>query len=79
MTLPASPFSPQAISQAINTALNQAPVLPPGKSGALIVMATPEGVKAIVAAKIDDHWEFSAEGDYHGGAISGGVSVIASW
>ncbi len=77
--MPDSPFSPEAIQKAVIDHLNQDPILPVGKSGALIVMATTDGVKAILAAKVGEHWEFDGTAAWHGGEVYAGVSVVASW
>jgi hypothetical protein len=74
----ASPFSQAAIQTAVAQALTQTP-LPPGKTAAIVAMVTTEGIRAVVVAKFDDHWTATAEVEYHGGAIAGGVSVVASW
>ncbi len=73
-----SPFSQNAILRVLAT-LNDSAIVPAGKRGALLVLATTEGVQAVVATKLDDHWSFHAEADYSGGKVAAGVSVIASW
>ncbi len=76
-----SPFSQDAIRKAVIDSLNLEPILPPGKQGALIVTAYSgdNTVRAIFAAKVGEHWQFDGEADWHGGAVSAGISVIASW
>ncbi len=74
-----SPFSNAAIREAIGAALAQAAVLPPDKRGALIITATTDGVQGIFAAKVNDHWQFDGTATYHGGEITAGVQLIASW
>ncbi len=75
---PTSPFSPASIRDAVAQALTQTP-LPDGKTVAIVAMVTTDGIKAVVVAKFDDHWTATGEVEYHGGAIAGGVSVVASW
>ncbi len=74
-----SPFSNAAIREAIGAALAQAAVLPSDKRGALIITATTAGVQGIFAVKVGEHWQFDGTAEWHGGSVSAGVSVIASW
>ncbi len=74
-----SPFSPDAIRRAVVDTLNQAPILPADKRGALVVLATTDGVRAVLASKVNDHWDVAAEAEYTGGEVAAGISVIASW
>lgn len=74
-----TPFSLDAIHQAIASALHTSP-LPSDKRFALIATASTDGgVQAILATKVDDRWTFSGEVEYHGGEVSAGASLIASW
>lgn len=72
------PFSPAAIHEAISTVMSQS-ALPPGKKLALIAMASPDGVKGILAAKVGEHWTLTEEVEYHGDQFSAGASLVASW
>lgn len=78
--LPApSPFSPAKVQSAIQQALITNPV-PAGKNRALVVMAGTEGVKAVIAAKVGEHWTYAGEAEWHaGGDFSAGAQVTASW
>ena len=77
---PASnPFSASSIHQALQDAvLND--MVPTGKTTALLVTATTDGLKAYLATKLDDHWQIGAGGDWHyDGHVSAGVQLVASW
>lgn len=56
-------------------------VIPDGKRGALLVVADEQGARALVAAKLGDHWKVAAGGGvpWSGGKPSGWVGVMGAW
>lgn len=66
-----------AVKQSIADAFS---AVPDGKRGALIVVADEHGARAMLAAKIGEHWLVAAEGAKPwAGPVTGTVSVQASW
>jgi hypothetical protein len=54
--------------------------IPEHKRGALVVVANHEGVKAQVAAKIGDTWQFAAGGGVTWqGKLEGSVCIVGAW
>jgi hypothetical protein len=54
--------------------------VPDGKRGALVVIADEHGARAMVAARLGDHWKVAAgtSTPWHG-SISGTVAIEGSW
>jgi len=76
-------IEPGIISSSIERAVNDAlKAVPPEKKGALLAVATTEGVRAVVAAKLDDDGDWKMAGwvgkDWTG-PVSGGIAVMGSW
>jgi hypothetical protein len=54
--------------------------VPEGKRGALLVLATEDGVTAHVAAKLGDHWKVAAGcGTTWQGKVNGSVAIMGAW
>lgn len=54
--------------------------VPAGKRGALLVIADEQGARAMLAARLGEHWKVCAGGGvpWHG-PITGQVAVMGSW
>ncbi len=78
-TLPVK-FTPESLQKAVQTALMNDPDLPPGHKGAFVTVATHEGVKAVVATKLNDHWTVTGEVVLPwAGGLNYGATVKATW
>ena len=54
--------------------------IPDGKRAVLIAVATEDGAKVQVAAKLDDVWKVAAGGGYDwGGELHGSVMLVGEW
>lgn len=54
--------------------------VPDGKRGALVVIADEHGSRALLAAKLGDHWKVAAGGGADwAGPVTGTVAVVGSW
>lgn len=54
--------------------------IPPGQTGALIVIADQNGARAQMAWKINDRWKVANEvGSTWHGKVEGRVAVVGSW
>ena len=77
VTLPPGPITPDlksAIEQAITDLLGDS------KRGAVIGVATRDGVVAGVAMRINDTWKVGADVEKAwGGPVSGRVMIMGSW
>lgn len=73
-----SPFSPSALQKAVETEVLAA--VPKGKRGALVAVATTEGVKVAVAARLPEGWQVMGvlEKPFEG-ALTGTAMVTKSW
>lgn len=74
-----APFTP--IADAVKRSITEAFLaVPDGKRGALLVIADAHGARAMVAARLDDHWKVAAatEKPWHG-PITGTVAIIGTW
>jgi len=66
-----------AVKRSITDALHQVPV---GKRGALLVLVDAQGARAMVAAKLGDHWKVAADtARPWEGPITGSVAIAGSW
>lgn len=73
-------FASDDLNKAIQSALNQPDIVPPGKKLALVAVAQADGtVKAAIAYRVGGHWQAGGEVEWHGGAIEGAAKVQASW
>jgi hypothetical protein len=72
-------FDAASVHSAVVSALQDADV-PPDHRNALTVVATPDGVKAVLSTKVGDHWQVDGvvgvSSDKH---VDGGVQVKATW
>ena len=72
-------FTNPAIQAAINHALSG---VSSDKRGVVLEVDVPEagGVKAVLAARLDDHWSIGLVGEYSGERkVSGGARVAFQW
>lgn len=72
-------FSNPAIKSAVEGALA---TVDPGKRGVILEVDIPEtgGVKAVLAARLNEHWSIGLVGAYHGSRkVSGGARVAFEW
>jgi len=80
MTL--SPFDPQALQLAVERTLADNPEIPEGAQGAFLTVANQEGIKAVIAVKINDRWQVQAAVSDRWADLSKvevGVSVKGTW
>ena len=73
------PFAIEALSHAVNAALQTAP---PEHDGASVSVSTAEGVKVVLAHRLNDHWSVIAAASHPAsgkGTLDYGVSVNGSW
>lgn len=76
-TVPAGPLS-AAVRAEIERQI--ADLVPPGRTGATLVVLDPAGAKAVVATKLGEHWTLAGEADVTwGGDVSGRVILTGSW
>lgn len=75
--VPAGPLS-AAVRAEIERRIGE--VVPPGRTGATIVVLDPHGVKATVATRIGDHWTLAGDVETTwGGDVSGRAILTGSW
>lgn len=74
-----APFDTASMRQAVTAALEAAPI-PEHERNAFALVATKDGVQAVVSSRLGDHWEVvgSVRVEYDGD-LSGGVVFKASW
>lgn len=73
-------FATDDLAKAVNAALSQPDLVPAGKKLALVAVAQADGsVKAAIAYRVGGRWQAGGEVEWHGGEISGGVKLAASW
>jgi hypothetical protein len=72
------PFSPSALQKAVEAELIKA--VPEGQNGALVAVATAQGVKVAIAARLPAGWEVLGvlEKPYEG-ALTGSAMVVRKW
>ncbi len=75
------PFGRTPIADSVKLAIDQAfATVPEGKRGALLVIADERGPRAMLAARLGDHWKVAAGGGVPwGGKVYGTAAVEASW
>lgn len=73
-------FSDSDIHDAVSQAVT-AGIVPADKTRALVVQGdTTNGIEAVFAQKVGDHWQFGGDAEWHGGGdFSAGAQVVASW
>lgn len=70
-------FTPDQVQHAIDETLVGVDT---GTKGALVVVATTEGVKAAVVHRIDNHWQIGLFGEWHASdGFKAGAKVQAQW
>lgn len=73
-------FDQTDLNKAIQTALTTTDIVPVGKKMALVAYGHPDGsVQAVIACRVGDHWQIGGDVDWHGGDVTGGAAVKASW
>lgn len=72
------PFSPKALQKAVEAELVKA--VPEGQNGALVAVATAQGVKVAVAARVGKGWDVLGvlEKPYDG-PLTGSAMVVKKW
>lgn len=72
-----SPFDPATIRKSVEDLVA---TMPPDAKGALVAVATMDGVKVAVAHKFNQDWKMVVQADvtYHG-EVDGQVKLIGSW
>jgi hypothetical protein len=76
------PISRTPIADSVRKAIADAlSAVPDGKRGALLVIADASGPRAMLAARLNDHWKVAAGGGvpWQGSWVTGTVAVEASW
>lgn len=53
-------FDSRALQHVVEQALTDSPEVPDGKRGAFLTVANQDGIKAIIAVKVDDRWTMKA-------------------
>lgn len=74
-------FSLASTAKSVHASLDEAfAAIPDGHRGAFFVLADETGARAVVAARIGDHWQLAAGADkpWHG-PVSGLVGLMGSW
>lgn len=81
MATPQNPFSPDSIASAVHSTLDAALAsIPDNKRGALLVLAGPEGMQVMAAARIGNNWQLAAgAGKPWDGPLTAHVAVAGSW
>ena len=78
--MPDSPFSQASLAKAVNDAFAVSSGIPVGHKGAFLTIVTTDGVKAVLAHKIDDHWVVTAEASHPwSGGLNAGATIQATW
>lgn len=75
-----SPFSPQSIATAVQSALGAADVsIADGKRHAIVTSYDGQSVRAAYAFKVGNVWSIAGHVEWHGEKPSLGVQAHASW
>lgn len=71
-------FSPSALQSAVRAAVTD--IVPEGKNGALVAVATTQGIKVAVAARGSNGWEVVGVLEkLHDGPLTGAAMVTKAW
>lgn len=71
-------FSPSALQTAVRAAVTD--IVPEGKNGALVAVATTQGIKVAVAARVGNGWEVVGVLEKpHDGPLAGAAQVTKVW
>lgn len=73
-------FSPAELDAAVKEAFVTATDIPPGHRGAFVTVADQDGVKAVLAQKLNDTWTVTGYVDHPWmGGLSYGATIQATW
>lgn len=74
-------FSPEALAKSVHATLDDAfQAIPDGKRAALLMTADTHSASALVAARINDHWQLAAGGTWEKDAKPiGKVALVGYW
>lgn len=73
-----TPFSPASLQQAVKAELVKA--VPEGQNGALVAVATTQGIKVAVAARLPSGWEVMGVLEKpHDGPLEGSAMLVKAW
>jgi hypothetical protein len=53
-------FDSRALQHLVEKTLTDSPEVPEGKRGAFLTVANQEGIRAVIAVKVDDRWTLKA-------------------
>ena len=71
-------FSPSSLQAAVRAAVTD--IVPEGKNGALVAVATTAGIKVAVAARMGNGWEVVGVLEkLHDGPLNGAAQVTRTW
>ena len=71
-------FSPSALQTAVRAAVTD--MVPADKNGALVAVATTQGIKVAVAARVGNGWEIVGVLEKpHDGPLEGAAMVTKTW
>lgn len=71
-------FSPSALQSAVRAAVTD--IVPEGKNGALVAVATTQGIKVAVAARVGNGWEVMGVLEKpHDGPLEGAAQIVRAW
>jgi len=73
-------FSPANLAKSVHDTLDEATAaIPPGRKSAILIDATNERVRMLLAIKAGDNWTIAGGADYDGAHVTGRVSIAGSW
>ena len=73
-------FSPAQLAKSVHATLDEATAaIPPSRKSAVLIDATQERVRLLLAIKAGDNWTIAGGGDYDGKHVQGKISVAGSW
>lgn len=73
-------FSPSVLAKSVHDTLDEATAaIPPGRKSAVLIDATQERVRLLLAIKAGDNWTIAGGADYDGNHVTGRVAVAGSW
>ena len=73
--------TPTILAQAQQRLAESLAQLPEGRRGAIAAVATTEGIKAAIVAKVNEDWQIEAFASkpWPGGEIEAGAAILWSW
>jgi hypothetical protein len=73
-------FSAAKLAKSVHDTLDGATAaIPPGRKSAVLIDATNERVRMLLAIKAGDAWTIAGGADYDGKHITGKVAIAGSW